>query len=97
MPALAGRRTYLTLDDLEILERSRREPDALVRIAKQVTLEEVQRSPELLLVKRAVDNRRASGRIILTGSANLSKSRPQAELGLQTPSLFVRFGSSTPK
>ncbi|HKH46721.1 MAG TPA: ATP-binding protein [Thermoanaerobaculia bacterium] len=65
-------RPYLTLDDLEILERSRREPDALVRSADRMTLDEVQRSPDLLLaVKRSVDDRRAPGRFLLTGSANL--------------------------
>lgn len=65
-------RPYLTLDDLEILERSRREPDALVRSTDRMTLDEVQRSPDLLLaVKRSVDERRAPGRFLLTGSANL--------------------------
>jgi hypothetical protein len=65
-------RPYLTLDDLEILDRSRREPDALVRSADRMTLDEVQRSPDLLLaVKRSVDERRAPGRFLLTGSANL--------------------------
>ena len=65
-------RPYLTLDDLEILERSRREPDALVRSVDRMTLDEIQRSPDLLLaVKRSVDERRAPGRFLLTGSANL--------------------------
>ncbi len=65
-------RPYLTLDDLEILDRSRREPDALVQSADRMTLDEVQRSPDLLLaVKRSVDERRAPGRFLLTGSANL--------------------------
>ena len=49
-------RVYRTLDDLEVLERSRLEPDGLVRSAARLTLDEVQRSPDLLLaVKRAVD------------------------------------------
>jgi len=65
-------RPYLTLDNLEILDRSRREPEALVRSSDRMTLDEVQRSPDLLLaVKRAVDERRAPGRFLLTGSANL--------------------------
>jgi len=65
-------RPYLTLDNLEILERARQEPDALVRNSDRLTLDEVQRSPDLLLaVKRAVDERRAPGRFLLTGSANL--------------------------
>jgi uncharacterized protein len=65
-------RPYLTLDHLEILERARREPEALVRSADRLTLDEVQRSPDLLLaVKRAVDEAKAPGRFLLTGSANL--------------------------
>lgn len=65
-------RPYLTLDNLEILERARQQPEALVRSADRMTLDEVQRSPDLLLaVKRAVDEHRAPGRFLLTGSANL--------------------------
>lgn len=67
-----AKRAYLSLDDVDILERARREPEALVRDAGRLTLDEVQRSPELLLaVKRAVDEDRAPGRFLLTGSANL--------------------------
>ena len=65
-------RPYLTLDNLEILERARQEPEALVRSADRLTLDEVQRSPDLLLaVKRAVDEGKTPGRFLLTGSANL--------------------------
>jgi predicted AAA+ superfamily ATPase len=65
-------RPYLTLDNLETLDRARREPEALVRSAERMTLDEVQRSPDLLLaVKRAVDEQKAPGRFLLTGSANL--------------------------
>jgi hypothetical protein len=68
----AAPRAYRTLDDLEILERARNQPEALVRSAERMTLDEVQRSPDLLLaVKRAVDEHRAPGRFLLTGSANL--------------------------
>jgi predicted AAA+ superfamily ATPase len=70
---LAGEpRPYLTLDNLETLDRARRAPEALVRSAERMTLDEVQRSPDLLLaVKRAVDEQKAPGRFLLTGSANL--------------------------
>lgn len=65
-------RPYLTLDSLETLERARQQPDALVRNSERMTVDEVQRSPDLLLaVKRAVDERRVAGRFLLTGSANL--------------------------
>jgi predicted AAA+ superfamily ATPase len=70
--AEAPQRPYLTLDNLETLERARREPEALVRSTGRMTLDEVQRSPDLLLaVKRAVDEEKAPGRFLLTGSANL--------------------------
>ena len=73
-------RSYLTLDDLDVLERARQEPDALVRSAARVALDEVQRSPDLLLaVKRAVDERRVPGQFILTGSANLLLMRRVSE------------------
>jgi len=67
-----GDRPYLSLDDLDVLEQATREPDALVRRAPRLTLDEVQRAPSLLLaVKRAVDGQRRRGRFLLTGSANL--------------------------
>lgn len=64
--------TYETLDDVETLDRAEREPDSLLRSPTPLVLDEVQRSPDLLLaVKRAVDTRRRAGRFVLTGSANL--------------------------
>src|SRR4026207_918913 len=42
-------RAYVTLDDVEMQERARTEPDALVRSAQRLTLDEVQRSPGLPL------------------------------------------------
>ena len=67
-------RLYLTLDDLETREHARLDAADLVRGADRLTLDEVQREPELLLaVKRAVDEDRPrrTGRFVLTGSANL--------------------------
>ena len=72
-PFLADR-LYLTLDDLETRERARLAAGDLVRSAPRLTLDEVQREPDLLLaVKRAVDEDRPrhNGRFVLTGSANL--------------------------
>ena len=69
--APAGRR-YLSLDDLDVLDAARRDPEALVGGERPVTLDEVQREPELLhAVKQAIDRRRRPGRFVLTGSANL--------------------------
>jgi predicted AAA+ superfamily ATPase len=65
-------RLYVTLDDIETAELAEREPDALLRRAGHMTIDEVQRAPDLLLaIKRAVDRERTPGRFILTGSANL--------------------------
>ena len=67
-----GKRRFLSLDDLDILDLARRDPDALVSGDGRVTLDEVQREPGVLLaVKRAIDRRRRAGQVLLTGSANL--------------------------
>ncbi len=64
-------RAYFTLDDLGVLDQAERSPDALLG-SRPVTLDEVQRTPSLLLaVKRAVDEDRRAGDFLLTGSANL--------------------------
>ena len=74
-----GRR-YLSLDDLDLLDLARRDPDSLVRGAEHVTLDEVQREPGLLsAVKRAIDSDRRPGQFLLTGSANLLMMRRVSE------------------
>ena len=80
-PFLADR-LYLTLDDPETHERARLAPRDLVRSAPRLTVDEVQREPDLLLaVKRAVDEDRPrrNGRFVLTGSANLLLMQRVAE------------------
>ena len=75
-----GERLYLTLDDLDVLEQAKRAPDDLVARAPRLTLDEIQRAPELMLaVKRAVDEKRQKGRFLLTGSANLLLLRAVSE------------------
>ena len=65
-------RTYLTLDDLSVLDQAERAPDQLLARGSRLTLDEVQRAPDLLLaIKRAVDAKRIPGQFLLTGSANL--------------------------
>ena len=67
-----GRRRFFSLDDMDVLDAARRDPEALVGGDQPVTLDEVQREPALLrAVKRAIDRRRVPGRFLLTGSANL--------------------------
>ncbi|HUF61897.1 MAG TPA: ATP-binding protein [Verrucomicrobiales bacterium] len=68
---LPQKRTFLSLDDLGILGQAQSDPDSLLA-SRPVTLDEVQRAPELLLsVKRQVDRQRKAGDFLLTGSANL--------------------------
>jgi predicted AAA+ superfamily ATPase len=75
-----GRRRYATLDDLDVLDAARRDPEVLVGGRGPVTLDEVQREPDLLLaVKRAIDRDRTPGRFLLTGSANLLLMRQVSE------------------
>jgi hypothetical protein len=66
-------REYRTLDDLDLLERASREPESVVGSGRPLTLDEIQRSPELLLaIKRAVDDGGRPGQFLLSGSANLA-------------------------
>lgn len=75
-----GERRFLSLDDLDVVELARRDPEALVGGSAPVTLDEVQREPDLLLaVKRAIDRRRRAGQFLLTGSANLLLMRGVSE------------------
>lgn len=68
----AGARPYLTLDDLDVLDQARSAPTDLVGRAPRLTLDEIQRAPDLLIaIKRVVDRRRTPGQFLLTGSANL--------------------------
>jgi len=77
--APAGRR-YHSLDDLDVVDAARRDPESLVGGTRPVTLDEVQREPDLLrAVKRAIDRRRRPGQFLLTGSANLLLMRQVSE------------------
>jgi len=67
-----GKRSYFSFDDLDIVDLARTNPEALVGGIQNITLDEVQREPDLLLaVKRAIDTNRKPGKFLLTGSANL--------------------------
>ena len=64
-------RSYLSLDDFGVMGQARSDPDSLLS-SRPLTLDEVQRAPELLLsLKRQVDRQRQPGDFLLTGSANL--------------------------
>ncbi|MYB39426.1 MAG: ATP-binding protein [Gammaproteobacteria bacterium] len=69
--ALDVGRRYYSLDDLDVMETARRDPETLLG-GGRVTLDEVQRAPEILhTVKMDIDRHREAGRFLLTGSANL--------------------------
>ncbi len=77
---VAGRRRYLSLDDLDVADAARRDPQSLLEGKDPITLDEVQRAPDLLLaIKRAIDRGRVPGRFLITGSANLLLMRQVSE------------------
>ncbi len=78
--AAESHRVLLTLDDLGIRDRARNSPDELLAAGDRITVDEVQREPDLLFaVKRAVDAARRPGQFLLTGSANLLLLRSVSE------------------
>ncbi|PWC19696.1 ATP-binding protein [Brenneria corticis] len=66
-------REYITFDDASVLLAAKNDPMGFVySLPEYVTLDEVQRVPELLIaIKADVDQNRKAGRFLLTGSANL--------------------------
>lgn len=78
-PAFRDRR-YYSLDDFATLEAARSNPEEIVSSAEPVTIDEIQRCPELLVaIKRRVDDRRNPGHFLLSGSANFSLLKGAAE------------------
>jgi len=76
-PSLA-KRPYLSLDDPPVRRRARENPAAFVRSESRLTIDEVQREPDLILaIKSVVDRQRPAlrGQFVLTGSANLLMMR----------------------
>lgn len=70
---LASNRAYMSLDDRNIYQLANADPQGFIDdLPEFVTIDEVQRVPELFLaIKRSVDANRKPGRFLLTGSANL--------------------------
>ena len=65
-------RAFLSLDDFDVRDVAQSDPAALFIGRDHITLDEIQRQPDLLLaIKADVDRRRQAGRFLLTGSANL--------------------------
>ena len=70
-PVFNGRR-YLNLDDYSTLAAARSYPQGLFDADERVTIDEIQRAPELLpYIKSLVDDKRVPGQFVLSGSANL--------------------------
>lgn len=65
-----GSRTYVTLDDLTVLDAARSDPVGFIRGLDHATIDEVQRAPDLLLaIKETVEEDERPGHFLLTGSA----------------------------
>ena len=88
-------RLYVSLDDLDALSQAESDPDGMVRRAPRMTIDEVQRTPHLLLaIKRAVDQRRVPGQFVLTGSANLLLMKSVSE-SLAGRAVYLTLGPLT--
>ncbi|TAK56674.1 MAG: ATP-binding protein [Bacteroidetes bacterium] len=72
---------YLTLDDPSVLEGAKHDPVGFLEgFDTPLVIDEVQRVPELFLaIKAQVDKRRAPGKFLLTGSANVLSLPRSAE------------------
>jgi hypothetical protein len=67
-----GPREFLNMDNATLLASAQSDPDGLLRGVDRLTIDEVQRAPDLLRsIKKSVDENRRPGRFLLTGSANL--------------------------
>ena len=76
----SGTRRYRSLDDFDVRDTARRDPEALLGGGCPMTLDEIQRAPTLMpSIKRAIDENRKPGRFLLTGSANLLLMRQVSE------------------
>lgn len=73
---------HVTLDSAAALGAARADPESFVEQAGAdvLAIDEIQRAPELLLaIKRSVDENRAPGRFLVTGSADLLQVRGAQE------------------
>ena len=74
------KRRYLTLDDFDTLATLSEFPESILNTDQDLTLDEVQRLPNLLIdIKRILDQNRRRGQFLLTGSANLLVKRDVSE------------------
>jgi predicted AAA+ superfamily ATPase len=65
-------RKYLTFDEETVVLTARENPRSFLTQEDKITIDEIQKLPEILpTLKQIVDEKRVSGRFLLTGSANL--------------------------
>lgn len=71
--SMAPERAYINLDEEPYADTAHSDPEGFIAgLPEFVTLDEVQRVPELIpAIKTSVDRNRKPGRFLLTGSANL--------------------------
>jgi predicted AAA+ superfamily ATPase len=74
-------RRYVTLDDLSALAAAHEDPQGFIRgLPAPVTIDEIQKAPELLaVIKQEIDRVRRPGRFLLTGSAQIEGRRAVRE------------------
>jgi uncharacterized protein len=88
-------RRYVSLDDLNALNRARMDPDALLAGDDDMIIDEAQRAPELFpAIKRSVDRNRRNGRFLLSGSANLLLMKSISE-SLAGRAVYLSMGPFT--
>jgi predicted AAA+ superfamily ATPase len=69
---IAGKRSYLTLDNETTRLAARTDPKGLLRDLDRAIIDEVQLAPGLVrAIKESIDSDRRPGRFLLTGSANI--------------------------
>lgn len=73
--------TVISLDDTNVRASAERDPRGFVAdLRGPIVIDEIQRVPELVLeIKDALERDRSPGRFLLTGSANLLRSRRVTE------------------
>jgi len=88
-------RDYFNLDDYNTLNLAQSNPDSILLRDKPVTIDEIQRSPELLLrIKTIVDQNKINGQFLITGSANI-ELLPKLQESLAGRIAFVEMAPLT--
>lgn len=90
-PFLTGR-DYVSLDDFASLMEARESPEEMLKQPGQLTIDEAQRAPDMLLtIKKLVDEKREPGRFLLSGSTNfLLMEKVSESLAGRALYLYVR-------